>query len=170
MEYSFRQATMADSPAIWEILEAAIQRRKADGSAQWQDGYPNPEIVKKDLEQGQGYVLTAGGRLVAYAALLMNDEPAYAHLDGNWLSNGDFLVIHRVAVAQDFLHKGLGRRMLAHIETFAVHNKIYSIKADTNFDNPGMISLFEKQGYVYCGEVFFRGSSRRAYEKLLVSG
>ena len=44
---------------------------------------------------------------------------------------------------------------------------ILSIKADTNFDNAGMLRVFEKLGYTYCGEVYFRGAARRAYEKRL---
>jgi hypothetical protein len=28
-----------------DILQQAIARRKADGSNQWQDGYPNPEVI-----------------------------------------------------------------------------------------------------------------------------
>ena len=31
-------ATPADASAIWAILSAAIQRRKTEGSNQWQDG------------------------------------------------------------------------------------------------------------------------------------
>jgi hypothetical protein len=38
---------------------------------------------------------------------------------------------------------------------------------DTNFDNLPMLNIFEKLGYTYCGEVYFRGSARRAYEKVL---
>jgi hypothetical protein len=30
-----------------------------------------------------------------------------------------------------------------------------------------MISIFEKAGYTYCGEVYFRGSPRKAFEKVL---
>ncbi len=38
---------------------------------------------------------------------------------------------------------------------------------DTNFDNTPMLRILEKLGYTYCGEVYFRGSARRAYEKVL---
>ena len=57
--------------------------------------------------------------------------------------------------------------MFRQIEKYAVNNNIFSIKLDTNFDNPSMINIFEKLGYMYCGEVFFRGSPRKAYEKVL---
>lgn len=44
-----RKAVANEASIIWEILAAAIQRRKADGSDQWQDGYPNKieELAKE---------------------------------------------------------------------------------------------------------------------------
>jgi hypothetical protein len=57
--------------------------------------------------------------------------------------------------------------MLKHIEDFARQHHIKSLKADTNFDNAGMLKIFEKLGYVYCGEVVFRDSPRKAFEKVL---
>jgi hypothetical protein len=37
--YSFRQAMVSETNQIWDILRGAINRRKEDGSNQWQDGY-----------------------------------------------------------------------------------------------------------------------------------
>ena len=167
MNLQFRKATLQEIPQIWEILQKATQRRKEDGSNQWQDGYPNPEVVKADIEKETGFVLTEGEILVGYCAVLINDEPAYAGIEGKWLSNEDFVVVHRIAIAQNYLGKGLAKEMMKFVEEFAIKNNIYSVKADTNFDNLAMMKSFEKAGYVYCGEVFFRGSARRAYEKVL---
>ncbi|QBQ40433.1 GNAT family N-acetyltransferase [Sphingobacterium psychroaquaticum] len=167
MDYIFRQATLADHAAIWEIISQAILRRKADGSKQWQDGYPNPTVIQSDITRGIGYVLVIGEEIVGYTAILINDEPAYDELEGTWLTTGDFVVFHRVAIAEQQLGKGLAKLLLHHIEEFALQQGIYSVKADTNFDNPGMLKTFEKQGYVYCGEVTFRGAKRKAYEKVL---
>lgn len=167
MESAFRKATQEDLPAIWDILKAAIQRRKKDGSNQWQDGYPNPTVVGNDIEKESGYVLTNSDEIIGYCSILINEEPAYANIQGKWLTEGDFIVYHRVAVSEAHLGKGYAKQLLQHIETYALENRIFSIRADTNFDNPGMLKLFEKLGYVYCGEVFFRGSARRAYEKVL---
>lgn len=167
MEYIFRKATLNDLPQIWVILQNAIQRRKEDGSNQWQDGYPNPQVVEKDIEQGAGFVLADGDSIAGYCAILINDEPAYAEIKGKWLTDDDFVVFHRVAISEDHLGKGLSGKMLNYIEDFARNKNINSVKADTNFDNGAMKHVFEKAGYVYCGEVFFRGSSRMAYEKVL---
>jgi GNAT superfamily N-acetyltransferase len=168
MEYTFRLATSADADAIWEILQDAIARRKADGSRQWQDGYPNPDVVKTDIENHYGYVLTDGESIAGYCALMINNEPAYAEIDGKWLTDADFVVYHRVAISEKHLGKGVAKKMLGYIEDFARNNNIKSIKVDTNFDNAGMLSLLDKFRYVYCGEVFFRGAARKAFEKVLI--
>lgn len=167
MEYNFRNATLEDLPQIWAILQKAILRRKADGSNQWQDGYPNPEVIQKDIERKTAFVMTNKSIIVGYCAILINDEPAYTQIEGKWLTTGDFAVFHRVAISEDYIGRGLSRIMLNFIEDFALKNKLPSIKADTNFDNPAMQNVFEKAGYIYCGEVFFRGSPRMAYEKVL---
>jgi ribosomal protein S18 acetylase RimI-like enzyme len=169
MEYEFRKATFKDLTAIWEILQQAILRRKEEGSNQWQDGYPNVDVVQKDMDRGAGFVLIDGEIIVGYCAVLINDEPEYAKIQGEWLTNDDFVVIHRVAIDGKYLGKGLAKRIMTFVEEYAKDNYIYSVKADTNFDNIAMMKIFDKLGYTYCGEVFFRNSPRRAYEKVLTA-
>jgi GNAT superfamily N-acetyltransferase len=167
MNDEFRLAKTEDITQVWEILQQAIQRRKTDGSNQWQDGYPNPELIQSDIENGYGFVLVEGKTILGYTAILINDEPEYDRLEGEWLTSGDFVVFHRVAILEKHLGKGLAKKIMNCIENFAKENNIYSIKADTNHDNPAMMRLFEKLGYTYCGRVYFRGSPRNAYEKVL---
>lgn len=168
MNYQFRKASILDKNQIWEILQQAILRRKNEGSQQWQDGYPNLEIIQNDIENGVAFVLHQQKTIVGYCAIMINNEPAYSSIDGKWQSDSDFVVFHRIAISEPFLKKGLSKIILQNIETFALKNHIYSIKADTNFDNIAMLHIFEKLGYVYCGEVFFRGFARKAFEKVLL--
>lgn len=166
-KFCFRKAAKKDAPAIWDVLQQAIEKRRKEGSLQWQDGYPNPQTVQEDLEKGVGYVLENEGVVIAYCAVILNDEPAYRALEGQWLTNADFFIIHRMAVANPHLGKGFASIIFNSVEELARQQKVFSIRADTNFDNPAMLHLFKKLGYVYCGEVFFRGSPRMAYEKVL---
>lgn len=165
--YQLRKAEITEAEVIWNILQQAIERRRKDGSHQWQDGYPNLEVVKTDIHHQKGYVLEVDGIIAVYAALVFNDEPAYLEIEGDWLTNGEFLVIHRVAVSEDFLGKGLAVLLFKELEKFSVENHVFSIKVDTNFDNQAMLHILEKLGYQYCGEVYFRGSARKAFEKTL---
>lgn len=166
--YNFRKATSEDVQSVWQIIEQAIQRRKAEGSLQWQSGYPNQEVIAQDIAKGVGYVLCAGNKVIGYTAALVNDEPEYTRLKGEWLTERDFIVFHRVAIHEDYLGKGLAKHMLLCIEDVARQQQINSIKADTNYDNLAMLRIFESLGYAYCGEVTFRGDNvRMAFEKVL---
>lgn len=169
MQTQFRKAITQEIPQIWAIIQKAIQRRKADGSKQWQDGYPNEESIQEDVENEVGFVLTDGENIIGYSAVLINDEPEYANIEGKWLTDGDFMVYHRVAIAEEYLGKGFAKMMIENIHQYAIENSIYSVRADTNFDNHAMLKIFNDLGYSYCGEVYFRGSARRAFEKMLLN-
>ena len=77
------------------------------------------------------------------------------------------VVLHRLAISDQYLGKGLAQMLMKFTEEVALRNNIFSIKVDTNFDNEPMLMIFAKFGYIYCGEVMFRGGVRRAYEKIL---
>ena len=163
----FRKAQAQDLSQIWKILQQAIQRRKEEGSNQWQDGYPNPGVIQHDLNNEHGFVLADGDVVIGYTAVLINNEPEYAKIEGKWITSDDFVVFHRVAISENQLGKGYAKQMMLSIEDYALSKGIYSVKADTNHDNGPMKNIFQKLGYVYCGKVYFRGSPRMAYEKVL---
>jgi GNAT superfamily N-acetyltransferase len=168
MSYNFRKAVLTDVPQIWEIIQQAILRRKKDGSQQWQDGYPNESVIEEDIKKRVGYVLTDGNAIAGYTAIMINDEPAYADLEGEWLTNEDFVVVHRLAVSDEYIGQGLAQKMMRCTEDVALENDIFSVKVDTNFDNIPMLKIFEKLGYAYCGEVMLRGGIRKAFEKIII--
>jgi len=163
-----RKAVLSEVPAIWEILQDAIEQRRLDGSTQWQDGYPNELSIKSDIENGYGYVFTEDESILAYAAIIFDKEPAYENIEGKWLTDGNYTVVHRVAVSKLAKGKGIATKLFQSIEGLSVENKIYSIKVDTNFDNTPMLKILDRLKYTYCGEVYFRGSARKAFEKRLI--
>ncbi|MEH6304174.1 GNAT family N-acetyltransferase [Olivibacter sp. CPCC 100613] len=166
-EFTLRAATIEDKDRIWEILQQAIELRKQQGSEQWQDGYPNPEVVKQDIDKEYAYVLVSQSDILAYMAVIFDGEPAYDKLEGTWLSDGEYVVVHRVAVAQDIKTKGTATLLMKELERLAMTQGVYSVKVDTNFDNQAMLRILEKLNYQYCGKVYFRGGARMAFEKLL---
>lgn len=166
---TLRKAKENEIPVIWEILQQAIEQRRKDGSKQWQDGYPNPATVQSDLQKGYGHVLVDNNTIIAYAAIIFDIEPAYEAIEGKWLTNGPYAVIHRVATSNLVKGKGMATQLFKLIEDLCISKKVYSIKVDTNFDNVPMLKIMDRLQYTYCGEVYFRGSARRAYEKVLRS-
>ncbi len=164
---NIRKAVSSEIPAIWKIIQQAIERRKQDGSQQWQDGYPNEQSIHTDLANGSAYVLVENDQILAYAAIIFDIEPAYTDIEGKWLTDEDYVVVHRVATSNEAIGKGIATHVFKLIEDLAIDSEVYSIKVDTNFDNLPMLKILDKLGYTYCGEVFFRGSERKAFEKVL---
>lgn len=162
-----RKANFSEAPMIWSILQQAIEQRKQDGSEQWQHGYPNEQTVQEDLAKGYAYVLTDNEVIVAYAAIVFGSEPAYTDIKGKWLTDGDYAIVHRVAVSNAAKGKGVATLLFKMIEDLCFQHEVYSIRADTNFDNIPMLKIMDKLNYTYCGEIFFIGAMRKAYEKVL---
>ena len=164
----FRKAEISDKDIIWEIIQQSIERRRIDGSTQWQNGYPNEQTVESDIAKNFGFVLTVNDEIAVYVALIFNDEPAYSSIEGAWLTNGEFVVIHRVAVLEKFAGQGLAKKLFDVIEDYVKSQNVHSIKVDTNFDNAAMLKILESKGYTYCGEVLLNSGMRKAFEKVLI--
>jgi RimJ/RimL family protein N-acetyltransferase len=112
-------------------------------------------------------VLVDNDQIVAYAAIIFDREPAYEKIDGQWLTDGDYVVVHRIAAANAVKGKGVATKFFELIEDLCQEKNVYSIKIDTNFDNIPMMKILDKLHYKYCGEIFFGGATRRAYEKVI---
>lgn len=163
-----RKANLSEVPQIWEIIQDAIEQRRLEGSKQWQDGYPNELSIENDINNGYGFVLTENESILCYAAIIFGIEPAYEEIEGKWLTNGDYAVVHRVAVSKLAKGKGIATKLFQNIEGLCLKHNIHSIKVDTNFDNVPMLKILDKLDYTYCGEVYFRGAARKAFEKKLI--
>ena len=161
-----RKAFSAEQPIIWTILQQAIEQRKYEGSKQWQNGYPNEQIINDDIANGYAHVLVANNEIIAYAAIIFGIEPAYDNIEGRWLTYGDYVVVHRVAIANKMKRKGIATLLFKMIEELSSKQNTHSIKVDTNFDIVPMFKILDKLHYTYCGEVFYEGVPRRAYEKV----
>ncbi|WP_300675366.1 GNAT family N-acetyltransferase [Soonwooa sp.] len=164
----FRKAKNEEVDEIWEILQFAIQSRKNDGSRQWQDGYPNRNSILEDIENGAAYILADDKGILAYGAAIFDVEPAYNDIQkGEWLTNGDYVVVHRVAAAERSKGMSIATKFFDAVENLAKSKNVFSVKVDTNFDNLAMLRIMDKLGYQYCGEVFVAGGVRKAFEKVL---
>ena len=162
----FRQATTEDIKAVVEIVQSASKRLGAAGIDQWQRGYPNRESVECDVQSGVGRVLCEGATIIAYGAVIFTGEPAYDGITGGeWLTQGEYAVVHRLCVSDIFVGMGFGKRFMSAAEAMA-SERVKSMRIDTHPDNKIMQGLIQRLGYTYCGDVVIE-SRRLAYEKIL---
>lgn len=166
MKIEFRTAYMKDFAECWEVIDLARQQMISQGRHQWTNDYPSQQNITNDLNNGNAYVLTVDDKIAVYGALILNGEPQYEFLDGKWLTNGNYYVIHRLATHPMFQGKGLASIFLTKANSYCEMEKVPSIKIDTNYDNLPMITLLSKLGYSICGRVNYGNHGMRfAFEK-----
>ena len=170
---NFRKSTFDDVDRILEIIEKAkIELRKL-GLDQWQNGYPNREVIENDVKNGISYVLEEiSEKIVGTIVLSPKKEEPYSKIEGKWITNDDYIVIHRLAVDSEIKNKGIATKILEFSEKECIKNKILSIKTDTHENNKPMKKFLEKNGFSYCGVIYLDkesdvGEKRIAYEKII---
>lgn len=170
----FRHSTIRDIDAMMEVIDSGKELLKEQGIDQWQKGYPNRELLLKDVEAGIGYVVEDAGRIVGVCAVTFTGEEAYREIkNGAWLTPDDsvYATIHRGAIAKESRGQGLTTFLFSAVEAMARENGAVSMRADTHPENPGMRRSLEKAGFVRCGEIALlegeeAGDVRVAYEKV----
>lgn len=167
MQLILRKATNDDSDRIWEIILQAKEQMLRQNKQQWDETYPLPEHIAKDIDNGYAYVLCNESTAIAYAAIAFDGEPAYESIEGKWLSVQPYVVVHRLAVADEMKQQGIASLFMQKVEELSREHGIHSFKVDTNFDNFYMQKILKKLGFSYCGEIIYGRGSRMAYEKLL---
>ena len=168
-----RPAREADLPALRPVFEAAKGIMRSDGNSdQWSaPGFPPDDLILQDIEQGGGFVIEISPRnpsvlgrndnasVVGYFALLPSPEPTYSSIDGAWLSDEPYGVIHRIASYPD------EHGIFAAILDFAA-SRYPRLRIDTHRDNRIMQHLIEKHGFTYCGVIWLAdGTPRLAFER-----
>lgn len=154
-------------PRIMELIDQAKEFLKGNGVDQWQQGYPNQASIEEDIEDKTGYVCVENGEIAGYVCIDFRGEPAYEGLRGSWLSIQPYAVVHRLALDNAVKGKGLASQAFQLTEELCQKRNIHSIKIDTDDKNEIMKHLLQKNGYQYCGTIWFQNSEKIAYEKLI---
>lgn len=153
-----RRANKEDIISIMPIYEAAKAKMRADGNIdQWSDKYPDEVTLLDDIARGDLYV-ACSGEIYGVFMLSFSGEETYEEIQGAWLNDEPYAVIHRIA------SRGKGRNLLKDAIDFAFA-KTDNIRIDTHEDNNIMRSLLNKLGFVYTGIIHLKnGDERRAYQ------
>ena len=147
----FRQAKISDLDQIVEIIELSKKYLKETKVDQWQDGYPAKEDLRRDIENRNSYVLTNKDEIVATTVISLDGESTYNSIfNGEWITNEDYIVMHRVAVHDKYKGKGIFKELIKEAESLALNKGISSIKIDTNRDNISMQRAVVKNDFKRC--------------------
>lgn len=156
-----RKTTITDVAAAAEIYDMARSfMRKSGNMEQWNNGHPNAEDILRDIESGTSYVCVEEGEIIAVFFFKIGNDPTYDKIyDGAWKKDGEYGVIHRIAVKYN--GRGLADKIYAHC--YSLHQ---NLRIDTHRDNIPMQRSLTKNGFEYCGIIYIEdGNERLAYQK-----
>lgn len=163
-----RHANKTDLIDIMVIIENAKIYMKENKINQWSENYPNEDVFLADLKENRLYVADIDGKVIGMAVLVLDGDADYKNINGKWLSDGEYGVIHRIAVNPDYKSQNVAKNLLDFFENKLKELNYDSIRVDTHKDNKSMLRFIEKNGFQKCGIVYIRKTDERiAFEKLL---
>ena len=162
-------ASKEDISCAMSMIQDAKDYHKEIGLDQWNADYPSLSDIETDVAAQKGYFLCDGEQKVAYLCFDLDGEANYNELEGHWLTPEDsvYLVIHRLAMDKNQRGKGYSSAVFPLAEQFCREKGVHSIRVDTLAENQIMQHLIPNAGFTYCGIVYYDGSPRTAFEKII---
>ncbi len=155
MELEFRTAQIDDLDALVRLYGAATQDMLRQGIDQWDERYPDREILTEDVESGDMTLGLLDGQPACAYVVNREYDPEYEL--GAWdHTEGEFCVLHRLCVNPAMQGRGLARQTMARMEKNALDKGFDSVRLDVFSQNLHAQRLYEKLGYKRTGEVRFR--------------
>ena len=147
-----RKASFDDLKQIYALVKEATLRMNSEGNHQWDADYPTKKILRKDVTNGHLFIKAVDGEVLGIIVLNFTQPNQYTTLE--WNSDARSLIIHRMAVKENTLGKGVGTELVQFAEQHARHHlNVAGIRTDTYFLNKAAQQLFTKLGYRMVGAV-----------------
>ena len=85
-----RRAEIADLPEIMEIIDNAKVFMRAFDMDQWQNGYPNEEVFRRDIILEECYVAICDNETAGVMVVTPVPEECYKEIEGQgWLTDSE---------------------------------------------------------------------------------
>ena len=153
---------LTDIMAIYE--KARVFMVQTGNPNQWGNHYPSEAMIRQDILNEKCYVNLKDEEIAAVFYFATEEDPTYTHIDGTWLNDQPYGVIHRIAVGKS------GKGIAAECFAFAAA-RCRNIRIDTHEDNIPMQRCLAKHGFVRCGTIYLEdGDPRIAYQKVIENG
>ena len=164
--YTLEPAKTDELALCISILREGRAFQQEQGFTQWTDEYPTPALIESDIREQQGYLFKIDGEAAGYMYLSFDGDQTYPSIEGQWLSDIPYAVVHRIAFSRRFAGRGLSTAAFGEIQKLCEKKGFRSIRIDTDKKNQRMQHVLEKNGFKFCGYVLFDGDKKWAYEKL----
>lgn len=160
-----QKAELSQLPQLMAIYEKArIFMARSGNLDQWGTAYPPEEMIRQDILDGKCYVNLHSEHIRAVFYYAVETDPTYGYIEGAWLNDAPYGVIHRIAVGDS------GKGVAAECFAFAAQH-CENLRIDTHEKNIPMQRCLAKNGFTRCGIIYLEdGDPRIAYQKVINNG
>ncbi len=160
-------AKKEEAQMLLSFIEDAKAFQREQGIIQWTEDYPDINTIEKDIEKKRGYVIAENGDAFGYVCVDFAGEKSYDRVDGKWLTDGKYGVIHRLAFGKASRGKGATKAVFALICDLCREKDAVSIRVDTGSENKLVQHIFEREGFRQVGTLTWPGQLNYVYEFIL---
>lgn len=162
----YSKAKTEDIEKVFSIFSAAIKHMEEQKIHQWDEIYPDLQIISEDISKNQMYIGKKDGKPAV--CFVLSEEFDEEYKNGKWLlPDAKFCVIHRLCVSPDFQNQGIAAETLNYIEKLCKSQGYDSIRLDCFTENPYSRKLYDKAGYSVVGYADWRKGRFELREKVL---
>ncbi len=167
IEKSIRKATLDHVETVFGILLTGKKSLADAGVDQWQNDYPNRDIIRQDIELGDCFIMFHDSDPVATFVFTKERDEAYDQ-SGVYTDVSEYCSLHRVAVLPNCKGLGVGGDIVSFCTAECRKAGILALFCDTHEHNSSMRRMLEKNGFVDKGAIsLLDGSPRVAYELMV---
>ena len=139
--------------AVQELYRRSVAHLEATVNyPKWSSEHPSDEGIAEAVRTGTQYICLDHGELLG--ALILSEDPEGCYEVGRWsaaLEQGEFLVIHALAVDPSLGRSGVGSFMVEQCIALARRQGYRAIRLDVVPGNIPADRLYRKHGFVYIG-------------------
>ncbi len=156
-----RKTYKEDLNVVMNAIDTARQLMRENGNlTQWTNGYPSSELMLESINKGVNYLIINENEVVATFDFIIDEDPNYAMIEGSWINDDAYGVVHRLA--SNGKAKGVAQFCFEWC-----FNQFPNIRVDTHEDNIAMQKVLIKLDYQKCGIIYVAdGTPRLAFQKV----
>ena len=163
-----RKAEISDLENIMLMYKSCVAGMIKNGIDQWDESYPNTEVIMGDLIAQTYFVVTKNEIIIAGINIDQNQDDTYLAI--YWEDKKtQFLVVHRLAVKVEFWNDGIGKSLMLFTENLVTEKGLNSIRLDTYSGNPKAMEFYRRLGYSKLGTIDLKPEKDKyhCFEKII---
>lgn len=154
-DLSFIKVGMAQFEAVAGMYARVVEKlERTVNYPKWSKYHPSREYVADSIRRGEQFACVAGGRVIG--AVVLNESPEGKYGLGAWsrdLREGEYLVLHILAVDPDYERLGVGGFLVDGSVAFAKAKGYKAVRLDIVPENLPAAELYRSRGFVSAGRV-----------------